>query len=65
MTHLILWRDMEAANNLYTYAMTSVNMGDRAASTIAQTVLKITAADAEETYKTQARSFSQIVTWMS
>ena len=50
MTHLFLWRDMDGAKNPDTYAMTAVNMGDRPASAIAQTALKMTAEDAAQTY---------------
>ena len=50
MTHLFLWRDMEVAKNPGTYAMTAVNMGDRPASAIAQTALRMTAEAAADTY---------------
>jgi len=50
MTHLFLWRDMEMANDPSTYAMTAVNMGDRPASAIAQTALRMTAEEAEDVY---------------
>ena len=50
MTHLFLWRDMNQEKNPDTYAMTAVNMGDKPASAIAQTALKMTAEDAAEKY---------------
>ena len=50
MTHLFLWRDMDQERNPDTYAMTAVNMGDRPASAIAQTALKMTAEDAADEY---------------
>ena len=50
MTHLFLWRNLETAEQPKTYAMTVVNMGDRPASAIAQTALRMTAEEAEEEY---------------
>ena len=50
MTHLFLWRNLETTVKPRTYAMTVVNMGDRPASAIAQTALRMTAEEAEEDY---------------
>ena len=50
MTHLFLWRNLETTVKPRTYAMTVVNMGDRPASAIAQTALRMTAEDAKEEY---------------
>jgi hypothetical protein len=50
MTHLFLWRDLNANERPRTYAMTAVNMGDRPASAIAQTALRMTAEEAAIDY---------------
>jgi hypothetical protein len=50
MTHLFLWRDLNVNERPRTYAMTAVNMGDRPASAIAQTALRMTAEEAAIDY---------------
>ena len=50
MTHLFLWRDMNVRKKPDTYAITAVNMGDRPASAIAQTALRMTAETAMGRY---------------
>ena len=50
MTHLYLWRNLDTTVKPNTYAMTVVNMGDRPASAIAQTALRMTAEQAKEDY---------------
>ena len=40
MTHLFLWRNLQADRYPQTYAMTAVNMGDRPSATIAQIALR-------------------------
>ena len=50
MTHLFLWRDMDVKKRPETYAMTAVNMGDKPASAIAQTALRMTAEEAMGAY---------------
>ena len=50
MTHLFLWRDMQLNKKPDTFAMTAVNMGDRPASAIAQTALRMTAEEASGRY---------------
>ena len=43
MTHLFLWRDLDASREPETYAITAVNMGDRPSATIAIVALRKTA----------------------
>ena len=43
MTHLFLWRDLDASREPETYAISAVNMGDRPSATIAIVVLPKTA----------------------
>ena len=50
MTHLFLWRNLDVTVKPRTYAMTVVNMGDRPASAIAQTALRMTAEEAKEDF---------------
>ena len=50
MTHLFLWRNLDTNDRPRTYAMTTVNMGDRPASSIAQTALRMTAEVAKDEY---------------
>ena len=50
MTHLFLWRDMQLNKKPDTFAMTAVNMGDKPASAIAQTALRMTAEEAAREY---------------
>ena len=59
MTHLFLWRDIKTDKKPSTYAITAVNMGDRPASAIAQTALKLTANQAQEKYPRAAQSILQ------
>ena len=50
MTHLFFWRDMQLNKNPETFAMTALNMGDKPASAIAQTALRMTAEEAAENF---------------
>ena len=50
MTHLYVWRGCNLEIEPKTYAMTSVNMGDRPSATIAQIALQKTAKLAENDY---------------
>ena len=50
MTHLFFWRDMQLNKNPETFAMTALNMGDKPASAIAQTALRMTAEEAAEEF---------------
>ena len=55
MTHLFLWRNLESDCQPTTYAMTSVNMGDKPSATIAQVALRKTAEQAVEQFPAAAR----------
>ena len=50
MMHLFLWRNLQSNLTPKTYAITTVNMGDRPASAIAQTALRESALEATEEY---------------
>ena len=50
MTHLFFWRDMQLDKNPEIFAMTALNMGDKPASAIAQTALRMTAEEAAEEF---------------
>ena len=53
--HLFLWRDMDTNVQADTHAITTVNMGNRPSSTIAQAALKKTADRESDTYPEEAR----------
>ena len=57
MTHLFLWRDLDASREPETYAITAVNMGDRPSATIAIVALRKTA----EMYKEKCPEASNTI----
>ena len=59
MTHLFLWRDMQLNKSPETFAMTALNMGDRPASAIAQTALRMTAEEAAKEFPEASRMITK------
>ena len=58
MTHLFLWRRLIIEREANTYAITTVNMGDRPLATIATAVLKKTAERKENELPEAANTIS-------
>ena len=54
MMHLFLWKDMDQNVEPLTYAITTVNMGDRPSATIAQVALRETAEREAHNYPEEA-----------